>query len=806
MQTPTSSTPSILPELGRTILSGLVVVTFCSAILNKDPEFYWIDDNQNTHLAGAVEIHRQLARGDFPVLTSSWYAGSLPGEFLYGVFSIFKLALSFAACELNLTLPATAAVISFMYLFVLATGAFRLARSHGLQFEYALFATLVASLNGWIMCWGARTWILNLSGFVWVPWTWWFLERSLRPQLGRCRFLPTGVCIYLVAASGSPWSCLMVATVTVWMALRSLYRGRPIHALWPLAAAPAMGIGLAMPSLLTFIQHYLNGIRLREVGDPRVMDLWVVPVQGYLGLFLPAFPTPLWNTFRGEPMHASIELACGLAPPVAVIVGILKSGRKFIKTIAWELALLLLLSFLVSNRGFWNFNFSFRWLPLFHLVLGMIAGKALRALYENQDSEECQTKQESHLIQRLSTKLPSWIRSPGYLGVASFLSVSLTLGIAFFIHPRIDDPRLYAIYGKPMEQLGIAFLIISFGWFLIESLTDKISSIRRYAPCGVVLSSLWLTYAYLPTRYVVNWNRTDELRNYGDLDSNTTYLSLCTSYDFFQLHQKQFGELLRIGNTTLYADLRFVNGYSSVKLSPYIQIIGFDKQAYFPDANRALKIIDWETNRNGMLALMGVNGLVVGQSLASKLPGLLSQGWRWVASDKEGFVLHRDQVDPTTPRHVDSVKLISSKEEAINQIINRVTQNAPLVLVDKRKVSGAHHVYSRLTTISSICQSRRRTVIRVENESDSLEALIMFTKPWYPGYQATFNGKQIPVKALNLILPAVEIPPASEGELVLEYFPSSLRYGLYSSVLSIICATLLVAWEFYERRSKSPKQ
>jgi len=38
-------------------------------------------------------------------------------------------------------------------------------------------------------------------------------------------------------------------------------------------------------------------------------------------------------------------------------------------------------------------------------------------------------------------------------------------------------------------------------------------------------------------------------------------------------------------------------------------------------------------------------------------------------------------------------------------------------------------------------------------------------RPVYPGYEATFNGKPVPLYLLDLTIPAVLPPPGAEGKL-----------------------------------------
>src|SRR5207237_2959521 len=57
------------------------------------------------------------------------------------------------------------------------------------SFALSIFVSLIAALNGWIICWGASDWFGALGAFAWLAWAWWGLERAIDPERGRWRFL-----------------------------------------------------------------------------------------------------------------------------------------------------------------------------------------------------------------------------------------------------------------------------------------------------------------------------------------------------------------------------------------------------------------------------------------------------------------------------------------------------------------------------------------------------------------------------------------------------------------------------------------
>ena len=82
--------------------------------------------------------------------------------------------------------------------------------------------------------------------------------------------------------------------------------------------------------------------------------------------------------------HGATELACGLVPSIALLTGFLVDGRALLKKIRWETALLFVVFILAMIPTAGVFRWSFRWLPLFHLVLTLCAAEALAFFSQKQ--------------------------------------------------------------------------------------------------------------------------------------------------------------------------------------------------------------------------------------------------------------------------------------------------------------------------------------------------------------------------------------------------------------------------------------
>src|SRR5467141_1468439 len=130
--------------------AGLIVIVFCLILLWHDPLVFWNDDYELSILPVFTDVARSWGEGQFPLLSPySWVCGNLAGEFQYGTFSVFINAAVVLIWKFPLIFPQQAAALSIAHLFVLAIGAFLLARDRGFSVALSIFVALIASLSGW---------------------------------------------------------------------------------------------------------------------------------------------------------------------------------------------------------------------------------------------------------------------------------------------------------------------------------------------------------------------------------------------------------------------------------------------------------------------------------------------------------------------------------------------------------------------------------------------------------------------------------------------------------------------------------
>ena len=515
------------------ISAGAIVVVFCLILLWHDPLLFWNDDYELSVLPVFADVARSWTEGRLPILSPySWVCGNLAGEFQYGTFSIFVNAAVILIWKFPLTFAQQAAALSITHLFVLAAGAFLLARGRNFSTPLSIFVALIAALNGWIICWGATDWFGALGAFAWLPWTWWALEKSVAEAvrsgasahpprtaaaktLDRKRLMIAALWpapfVYLVITGGFPYTVLMLALLIGWLSIKSVAQTKSIMSILPMLCGVALGAGLAAPAWLALLD-YVTG-SARQIQASTAHWQWIVPWRALPGLILPCW-TVNWADFSTRYLpHTGTELACGLVAPAALIAACISHGRSFVRQMKWELFLLLLLLILCTVPTTGVFRWSFRWLPFFHLVLALCAAEGLRLL-------------------------PRSAITPA---IALFL-----IGVGAI---AMSILHLEGSYAFPLTWI---LLVLAVLWLALELMLTN-ESLRAWTPVSVTFVALFATYLCIPPNCgVPKYNLDQKLLSAGPLDPQRLYLSIYPPAEHTYRVEKKpqpVGQIVRPGST-----------------------------------------------------------------------------------------------------------------------------------------------------------------------------------------------------------------------------------------------------------------
>jgi hypothetical protein len=713
-------------EIIGALAAGLIVILFCLILLWHNPLLFWNDDYELSVLPVFADMARSWSEGDWPILSPySWVCGNLAGEFQYGTFSLFVNAAVVLIWKFPLTFPQQAAALSIAHLFVLSIGAFLLARDRAISVSLSLFVALIASLNGWIICWGASDWFGALGAFTWLPWAWWGAERALDSRRTKWRFLWPAPFVYLLVTGGFPYTVLMLLLLIAWLSIKSLVQTRNIFSILPLLIGVALGFGLSAPAWLALLDLVQGSAR--ELQATAAHWQWRVPAAALPGLVLPSW-TANWTDFssRSRP-HTAAELACGLVAPAALIAGLVWRGRQLVRQIKWELVLLLivLLVCMIPSAGL--FRWSFRWLPFFHLVLAICAAEVLQL------------------------KPGSATPATAALGLVALTSVA---GLIF---------HTAGSYAIPLTWIFIGLAVI---WFCFEFLLRS-SKFRSWAPVVITFCALLATYLYIPTNCgVPRYNFTQELLKPAPLDPQRLYLSV---YPWAELtyamtsKPQPVGQTLRPGSTSMWAGLRFINGYSPIRAAGVAREFATSIHGEInPDVGSYL--LNHQAGRDGELALMGVDGIVVAREVNIK-PELSSE-WELVVSTDEGNVFHRRSPPFLRVRSVTSIDSRPNEQFA-------------------------------LATISQIDDSRNLVKADIDVPGGDRPALLTFSRPYFRGYKARIGNQKLAITSYRGLFPILEVPAGAHGRLTVAFRPFWLLWG---GSLAAVCGLIALFGVIAARR------
>ena len=624
-------------DLRGALAAGLIVLAFCLVLLWHDPLLFWNDDYAISILPVFADAARSWSEGHLPLISPySWVCGNLAGEFQYGTFSIFVNAAVVAIWKFALTFPQQAAALSIVHLLVLATGGYLLARGRNFSPPLAVMVALVAALNGWIICWGATDWFGALGAFAWLPWAWWGMERALDARRGRWRFLWPAPFVYLLITGGFPYTVVMLGVLALWLAARSLGETRSVVSVWPLVLGLLLGLGLSAPAWLALLD-YVDG-SARATQDSSEHFQWRVPISALPGFILPNW-TVNWTDFSTRLMpHTATELACGIVPPAALLAGLIAFGRSFLRTIKWELGLLVLVLLLSMLPSAGVFRWSFRWLPFLHVVLALCAAESLR-LFASSTAARLNKPGVMGFILLLVAVLAAWLG--GANGNHAFPFVWVMLGIGAV-------------------------------WALLEILSPV--SFREGTPAIVTVASLLAIYLCIPPNCgVPKYNLSQGLTKPAPLDPQRLYLSVYPPPEQAYRMEKRpepFGTALRIGSTSMWGGVPLLNGYSPIRPAGVAREFAFAIHGEVPDWMGEF-LLEYESGPDGKLARLGVDGIIVAKETA--LDPRPESEWELAVATDEGRVFHR-RAGPLA--RVRSVTTIDSRPDeeftaaGISRIVN----------------------------------------------------------------------------------------------------------------------------------------
>jgi len=206
----------------------------------------------------------------------------------------------------------------------------------------------------------------------------------------------------------------------------------------------------------------------------------------------------------------------------------------------------------------------------------------------------------------------------------------------------------------------------------------------------------------------------------------------------------------------MWAGLHFINGYSPIRPAGVARKFATSIHGEInPEVGTYL--LNSQAGVDGELALLGVDGIIVAREL-DIAPQPASE-WEQVLSTDEGRVFHR-RGEPFA--RVRSVTSIDSRP-------------------NEQFVSAS---------VSQIDNSRNYVEADVNVATANRPALLMFSRPYFRGYEARLGHQKLAVTSYRGLFPMVEVPAGTHGRLALIYRPAWLIWGSAATIACILVSLL----------------
>ena len=214
----------------------------------------------------------------------------------------------------------------------------------------------------------------------------------------------------------------------------------------------------------------------------------------------------------------------------------------------------------------------------------------------------------------------------------------------------------------------------------------------------------------------------------------------------------------------MWAGLRFINGYSPIRAAGVAREFETSIHGEInPDVGSHL--LNDQAGRDGQLALMGVDGIVVAREV--DIAPQPSSEWELVVSTEEGNVFHRRSAPFSRVRSVTSIDSRPNEEFV-------------------------------LATISRINDSRNFVDADIDVPAGGRSALLTFSRPYFRGYKARIGDQKLAITSYRGLFPILEVPAGTHGRLTVAYRPAWLLWGGGVAAVCglIVLLGVVAAWRY----------
>lgn len=292
----------------QTVVAVLVVVALLAQFpLIKNHIFYYWDDSAAAFLPDWYQMGTQLRGGHWPVLDPNLWMG---GNFAAeSMLGVFNpVSLgNFVVVSLLPDLALAATLVKTEFLMLLALGVYLLAREYRANRPAAAIIATALPFTGYTLYFDAEAWIGGLMAYAWIPFVWWALRRYAR---GVSNPIVPIIFGYLAMTTGNPYGALAVIVVLLAVGVEQL-----VQRDWRrFGGVVVVGAIIGIASLAVFLPLLGSSAVTWRQSMGVANDGFMVPNLGDLiGMSAPTFQ-PQFRTFGSTPTFPAFYVAWFILP------------------------------------------------------------------------------------------------------------------------------------------------------------------------------------------------------------------------------------------------------------------------------------------------------------------------------------------------------------------------------------------------------------------------------------------------------------------------------------------------------------
>ncbi|ALE92680.1 hypothetical protein AOC05_10790 [Arthrobacter alpinus] len=433
------------------IFSMLVVVAVGVIMpLRNSFNFYYWDDTAGAAVGVWQRIAEQILAGHLPLLQiDMWRGGNFAAESATGLFNPVMVGLMLGTYPID-NLALAISVAKFALFFIMAIGAYFLARAYGARPWASAIMGAVLPISGYNLFMDGTAWINGTAIMAFTPWLWWSVKRYVE---GRTPIFVVVLMVYLLGSTGNPYGLLAAAAVIAACCIEAGIQ-KNWKAFRTIVLAGALGALACVLIYLPFVLTSSVGVRADsttfndEFFSPNLSDIMGLST-GSFQIYVRAFGLPYFTV----PVAYLAWFVMPLLPWIKY-----KSLAKGWKIWSSAIAFGIFYLFLVlgpSNLGM--FRWPLRLIPFFYLALLLIFTLALDKGW-GKDKFKLRASLSFGIV--IFGVWLAWSDRPGpWKWHALFALVTLIL-VALFVWRRPTGRQLFMFLG--ITTLLVLFMQTSF--------------------------------------------------------------------------------------------------------------------------------------------------------------------------------------------------------------------------------------------------------------------------------------------------------------------------------------------------------